>query len=137
MRKTLKIAVREYTEAVRSKAFVIGIVLVPVLMSGSLLAMLLLKDQVDTTDKRIAVLDHTGVIAPALVQAARERNASETHDAESGRKVRPAYVLEIVAPGGQVRKPPGGRPGLVTVGHYRTVRVEPQRLDGVAEEVGN
>jgi predicted ribosome quality control (RQC) complex YloA/Tae2 family protein len=48
-----------------------------------------------------------------------------------------ALVEVIVAPGGQVRKPPGARPGLVTVGHYRTVRVAPQRVEAVAAEDGN
>lgn len=36
----------------------------------------------------------------------------------------------IVARGRDVKKPKGARPGLVTVGSYRTVMVAPKRLDG-------
>lgn len=38
-------------------------------------------------------------------------------------------VEVIVAAGSQVRKPAGARPGLVTVGHFRSVRVAPRRLE--------
>ncbi|AMV72022.1 hypothetical protein DBW_1660 [Desulfuromonas sp. DDH964] len=39
-----------------------------------------------------------------------------------------ARVDVIVAAGREVRKPKGVRPGLVSVGHFRTVRVIPRRL---------
>ncbi|MCP5106945.1 MAG: ABC transporter permease, partial [bacterium] len=67
MRKTLYVAAREYMETVRTKAFIIGILIAPLLMGGSILAMVLLKGHVDTSDKRVAVVDHSGVVAPALV----------------------------------------------------------------------
>ena len=43
-------------------------------------------------------------------------------------------VEVIVAAGNQVRKPPGARPGLVTVGHYRSVLVAPRRLEAAEGE---
>ena len=46
-------------------------------------------------------------------------------------------VEVIVAAGSQVRKPPGARPGLVTVGHFRSVRVAPRRLEAAGEGEGN
>ncbi|MBN2169747.1 MAG: ABC transporter permease [Candidatus Krumholzibacteriota bacterium] len=97
MRKTLKLAKREYLAAVRSKGFIIALVLAPILMSGSILAMALLGDKVDTTDQRLAVVDRSGVVAEALVAAAEERNAQAVHD-EAGKKVRPAYLIEVVPP---------------------------------------
>lgn len=97
MRKVLKIARREYKASVRTKGFVIGLVVAPILMSGSLIAMMLLKDRVDTTDKHLAVIDRSGVVAAALVEAAESRNAAEVLD-ESGKKVKPAYLLETVEP---------------------------------------
>jgi len=97
LRKALKIAAREYKASVRTKGFIVALVLAPVLMSGSTLAFVLLKDRVDTTDKHIAVVDRSGVVAEALVAAAQERNAAEVHD-ESGKKVKPAYLLEVVEP---------------------------------------
>jgi len=98
MRKVLRLAQREYLAAVRTKGFIIGLLLAPILMSGGLIAMVLLKDHVDTTDKRVAVLDRTGTIAPALIEAAEKRNAQEVHDEATGKKVKPAYLIEVVEP---------------------------------------
>jgi len=44
-----------------------------------------------------------------------------------------ARVDVIVAAGREVRKPKGVRPGLVSVGHFRTVRVAPRRLAPVGD----
>ena len=48
MRKICVIAVREYQAAVSTKAFVIGLVLMPVLMGGSIVVQVLLKEPGDT-----------------------------------------------------------------------------------------
>jgi ABC-2 type transport system permease protein len=93
MRKVFKLAAREYRAAVRTKGFIVGLLLAPLLMGGSGLAMLLLKDQVETTDRRVAIIDRSGVLAQALIQAAEARNEQMVHDPETGKKVRPAYVL--------------------------------------------
>ena len=66
------------------------------MMSGGMIAFLLLKDRVDTTDKRIAVIDHTGRVAQALVAAAEYRNINELHDKSSGKKIKPAYLIEQI-----------------------------------------
>jgi ABC-2 type transport system permease protein len=96
MHKVWKVAVRDYLAAVKTKGFIIGLAIVPVIMSGSVIAMVLLRDQVDTTDKKIAILDHTGCVAQAIVDAANERNAKEVYDEKSGDKVKPAYLMEVV-----------------------------------------
>jgi ABC-2 type transport system permease protein len=96
----MRIARREYKATVRTKGFIIGLVLAPVLMSGSLIALALLKDRVDTTDKKIAILDRSGVVAQALIEAAERRNEAEVYD-ESGQKAKPAYLLEAIAPDDQ------------------------------------
>lgn len=98
MRRVFWLARREYLAAVKTKGFVIGLALAPVVMCGSILAMVLLENRVDTTDKHIAVVDHSGVIADALVAAADERNAKYVHDENTGKKVRPAYLIEPVEP---------------------------------------
>ena len=98
MRKIVLRAVREYNAAVRTKAFIIMLVLMPVLMGGSLLATKIMEKHVDTTDKRIAVVDRSGVIAQFLVGAAEERNKAEVQEPETGKKIRPAYVIEVVPP---------------------------------------
>jgi len=98
MRKVWKIAQREYLAAVKTKGFLIGLVMAPLLMGGSLIAIVTLKDHVDVTDKRVAVLDHTGVLTGALIQAARERNEREVTNATTRKKAKPAYGFEAVEP---------------------------------------
>ena len=98
MRKTLKLAKREYLAAVKTKGFIIGLVVFPLLMSGSGIGIALLKDKGDTTDQRLAVVDRSGVVLPVLMEAAEARNA-EIVDPESGKKTKPGYVIEAIDPG--------------------------------------
>ena len=98
MRKALLVAVRDYNAAVRTKGFLIGLLFVPIMFGGVFIVMKLTEGRGDTTDRRIAVVDHTGVVALALVEAAEQRNESEIHDQETGKKVKPAYLIEIVEP---------------------------------------
>ncbi|UCG27374.1 MAG: ABC transporter permease [Bacteroidales bacterium] len=96
MRKILILASREYRTSVRTKSFVIGILLAPVLMGGSMVAFMLLKDKVDIRDKTIAVIDHSELMADTLVKTAEYRNENEIFDEETGEKIRPAYLIEVV-----------------------------------------
>jgi ABC-2 type transport system permease protein len=98
MRRVLRIARREYKVAVRTKGFIVALVVAPLLMGGSTIAIILTKDRVDTTDKTLAVIDHSGVVADALTEAAERRNAESIFDKETGKKIRPAYHVEIVEP---------------------------------------
>lgn len=98
MRKTLRLARREYLASVKTKGFIIGLLLAPIFMGGSLIAFALLKDRVDTTDKAIAIVDRSGILAPAVLQAAKERNAREVYDKESDSKVKPAYLFDSIEP---------------------------------------
>ncbi|HEY7313812.1 MAG TPA: ABC transporter permease [Gemmataceae bacterium] len=59
MRKMLVVAVREYLAAVRTKAFVISLIVMPILMGGSAFMQWLLRDIRDTTPKTFAVVDRT------------------------------------------------------------------------------
>jgi len=98
MRKIFRLAKREYKAAVRTKGFIIGLLLAPILMSGSLIAIKLLEGKVDTTDKKVVIVDRSGVMAEAVLEAAKARNATEVRDQETGKKVRPAYLIEVVEP---------------------------------------
>jgi ABC-2 type transport system permease protein len=97
MRKIAVIALREYTAAVRSKSFIIGIALMPLLMGGGFVAQVLLKDQVDARDKHFAIMDRTPgqQIAQALEQAVSVRNQQVAANAGESAKG-PAYILESV-----------------------------------------
>jgi ABC-2 type transport system permease protein len=86
---------------VRTKAFVITIVLMPVLMLGAVLMNNLLRGRVDLEELKIVVVDGTRALFPALEEQARRRNDSEIFDPESGRQVEPRWTFESVA-GGEV-----------------------------------
>ena len=75
MTKAFKIAKREYITAVRSREFIIGLVLAPIMMGGSMIAFTLLEDQVDTRDRVIAVVDRSGVLGEAIQAAAKKRES--------------------------------------------------------------
>lgn len=98
MRKILRIAKREYKTSVRTKGFIIALVLMPVMMGGSGLAMYLFQGQVDTRDKKVVILDHSGLVAEVILQAVKARNEQAVFDKETGKKVQPAWVFERMDP---------------------------------------
>ncbi len=95
MRNLLIIAKREYLATVRTKAFIIGLIIAPVFMGGSIIGMALLQDKVDTTDRQIAIIDATGKIAEGIISDAESRNEKEVYD-EEGNKKRPAYLFNAI-----------------------------------------
>lgn len=97
MRKILKVAQRDYLATVRTKAFLFGLVLFPILMSGGLIVMAIFRDRTDPRDRRVAVVDRSGVVADGLVRAGAERNARDTVTA-SGRPRQAAYLIEVIRP---------------------------------------
>jgi ABC-type Na+ efflux pump permease subunit len=93
------IASREYQAAVRSKAFFISLVLMPVLVFGGIAIQGALKGHVDLSDRNIAISDRSGVLFDALAAAVEKRNQSEITDPKTGAQSRPRFVLEWVAAG--------------------------------------
>ncbi len=91
MRKILRFALREYKASVRTKGFIIGLIVAPIFMSGSVIAFVLLKDRVDTTDKHVVVIDHNGNILPGLKKYEEVHNSISVIDEETGEKIRPEY----------------------------------------------
>jgi ABC-2 type transport system permease protein len=59
MRKVFVIALREYNAAVRTKAFIISLLIMPLLMGGSILVQALLRDQPSKEEKRFAIIDRS------------------------------------------------------------------------------
>jgi len=97
LRKILRIARREYIAAVHTKGFIIGLVIAPIIMGGGFIALAVFKDRVDTNDKVIALIDHTGVVAEAVVEAAEVHNEEYLFD-ESGKQIRPTHRIEVLEP---------------------------------------
>jgi ABC-type Na+ efflux pump permease subunit len=74
MQKILTIARREYQAMVATKAFVIGIALMPVLMLGGMWIPGLLKGMERAEDRRIAIVDRSGQLFEPLKMVAIQRN---------------------------------------------------------------
>ncbi len=100
MRKIIVTAVREYQAAVKTKAFIISLIALPIIWGGAFAVQILLKDRVDTRDKSIAVVDFSGKIADAVMATAERRNAQEIFegDGPARRQKAPKYAIENIAP---------------------------------------
>lgn len=103
MDKIITLFKREYRAAVRTKSFIISLILVPILMGGGFLAMIIMEKNQDTNDKKVVVIDHTGMLAEPILAAVDLRNQNEIYDEETGEKVRPTYVVEFAAPDNENR----------------------------------
>jgi ABC-2 type transport system permease protein len=75
MPKTLIVAQSEFATLVRSKAFIVSIVLMPVVMVLSVVLMRATKNATDGKDRTFAVVDYTGVLGEPLVAVAQVLNA--------------------------------------------------------------
>ena len=99
MRKIWIIAHREYRAAVMTKAFIIGILLMPLMMGGSILSEVLLKGKIGAKEKKYAVIDRTpdGGLFAVLDAATDKRNAKYI-DKKTGEQTESKILLENVTP---------------------------------------
>lgn len=104
MRKTLIVAQSEFATLVRSKAFLISLVLMPVVMGVSILLLRATKDSTDGKDRTFAVVDYSGVIAEPLTAVAAMYNASTPAAVEAGLSRKGARFIPVVV------KPDGRNP---------------------------
>lgn len=74
MKKIITIAIREYKAMVGTKAFLISIIMMPVLMLGGLVALQVLNNVGEIKERKIAVADGTGRLLEAIQTAAQQRN---------------------------------------------------------------
>jgi ABC-2 type transport system permease protein len=80
VQKILTVASAEFSNVVRSKAFLLTLVLMPVIMGVSVLLMRVSRNATDTNDRRFAVVDYSGIVAPIVHVAAEARNATASTD---------------------------------------------------------
>jgi ABC-2 type transport system permease protein len=99
--KTLIIGNREFRAIVGTKAFLIVITLMPILMFGGIAVQKMLEGRVGPAEKKITVLDSTGVLFASLAAAAQSHNEHEIFDLTSGKQIKPRLVLEA-GPAGKV-----------------------------------
>lgn len=99
MYKIWRVAWTEYLNAVRSKAFIIGIVLLPILMGGGAVVQHLVKSKVDIKPRRFVVVDREGRFFSTLEMKAQQRNGwavFEWNQGRKGRQLLPLFVPEKV-----------------------------------------
>ncbi len=97
MRRTLLIAKRDYLASVRTKAFLIGLLIAPLLFGGSFFATVLLKGQPNGHVRRIAVIDQAGNAA-TIVNEIRQQNLRDGFDKHTAIQIMPKYEFEILPP---------------------------------------
>lgn len=124
MRKIWTLFKREYRAAVRTKSFIISLVLVPIMMGGGFAAMIILEKNKDTDDKHFVVIDHSGLMTAPLKEALEKRNSEEIFHTNTGEKTDAAYVVEFAE--FDSRDPEGQRLAL-------SGRVETQELHAFIE----
>lgn len=100
MKKVFVIARREFLAAVKSKGFIVSIILMPILMGGGIIAQKAVEKVGDRTTKRIAVIDRTpgATLYDEIVRKAAERNEKEIFDKASGRQMEAKFEFEKIAP---------------------------------------
>ncbi len=99
MRKVLVIAAREYKAAVKTKSFVIGVVLMPIMMGGTFLAQAVVGNQVDARPKHFVIVDRTPgqQFKSLLEEKAKEHNQKQlTSDSPT---TAPFFLESVLATG--------------------------------------
>lgn len=98
MSRVLTIAQSEFSTLVKTKAFLIGIIMMPVLMGGFFFFMSFAERYVDNERRPFAVVDHTGVLFDAVQAAAERRNADGVKD---GTRTGPEFIPSRYDPAGR------------------------------------
>jgi ABC-2 type transport system permease protein len=100
MRKLLVIALREYKAAVKTKAFVISLVLVPVLWTFSIGIQILLHKAEDRSTKKFALVDRTAdkQVTAAIEADLKVHNDIWVFDRETGEQTEPKFEVVPIAP---------------------------------------
>jgi ABC-2 type transport system permease protein len=102
MHKILIVAQSEFATLVRSKAFIVSIVLMPVVMVLSVVLMRATKNATDGKDRTFAVVDYTGVLAEPLVAVAQVLNAGSGDLVDpSAPRTTPRFIPMEVEPDGR------------------------------------
>src|SRR5689334_17325906 len=73
--KALIVAISEFTTLVRSKAFVVGLLMMPLFSAVAFGVQKFTRDATDIRDRRFVVVDRSGVLYAPLKAAADEWNA--------------------------------------------------------------
>ena len=98
LRKILLVAKRDYIASVRTKAFIVGLIVAPLFFGSGFFALALMKNKPDLKERRVAIVDRTGAAAAQIVESIERANREEMYDKITGRQTIPLYTMEIVPP---------------------------------------
>jgi len=98
MHRILLVAKRDYMVTIASKPFLFGLIVAPILFGSGFIGIALMKAKPDIAERKIAILDRTGMTAKWIVQAAAEKNGEDMRDKVTGRQIAPRYTFETVTP---------------------------------------
>jgi ABC-2 type transport system permease protein len=87
--KTLIVALSEFNTLTRSKAFLVGILLMPIFMGIALGVQKFTRNATDIKERRFVVIDRTGALYPAIAAAAEDWNRGA---AATGVQLAPHFV---------------------------------------------
>lgn len=90
------VAASEFLTLVRTKAFLIGVMLMPVFMGGAIVFQRFTEKRLDTTSREVAVIDHTNAIFPVL-QAATDAWNARAVDTDGVQRA-PKFVMRRADP---------------------------------------
>jgi len=124
MNKIWTLFKREYRAAVRTKSFIISLVLVPIMMGGGFAAMIIMENNKNTDDKHFVVIDHSGLMTEPMKEALETRNSVDIFHSNTGDQIDAAYKVEFMEYDSQ--DPEGQRLAL-------SERVETQELHAFIE----
>ncbi len=104
MNKIITIASTEYVNALRSKAFLIGLLAMPLMVGLMIIVPQLTKDKVDLSDRKFAIVDFSGRLGAVIVQQAEERNktgvfSNGDDERTKRRQAQPRFLPELIALG--------------------------------------
>lgn len=99
MSRLFIVAASEFVTLVRTKAFLIGVLLMPVFMMGTIVFQRVTERRLDTATRTFAVIDHTGGVLPVL-EAAVEVWNKQAVDANGVQRA-PRFVVRPIDLGGR------------------------------------
>jgi len=101
VRKTLIVAQSEFATLVRSKAFIISVILMPLVMALSIFLVRTTKDTTDYKDRTFAFVDYSGVIGEPLKAVAEMYNSSTGQTPAPMVRKGARFIPMEVKPGGR------------------------------------
>ncbi len=97
MNKVLLIAQRDYLQIVRSKGYLFGLVLLPLLIGGGIYMTAMLS-RGGPKEQHVAIIDRTGAAAAAVMEAWKEQNEKPQADPARAATTLPHFSFEEVKP---------------------------------------